>query len=179
MKEQTQLEVRKELNPNMKNEWVIFKEIQGCLFIGIYANQLTTRYQENKDLLLHSVNLMLKIRKPNSSEETYWKIDWIEDDFGDDILTLKEQDTPEPLEYELINAPYQKYSVIGSGFLAYEDNLIKKVSGYGFKENHREFLSLIVLELEKLFISIIAGAVIETRITDKRPDDIGNLFFST
>lgn len=162
----------------MKNEWEIFKELPGCLFIGIHADQLTTKYQINKDLLLQALNPIIKIRKPNSSEETYWKIDWVEDDLGDDIITLKEQDTPEPLKYELINAPYQKYSVIGSCFLASEDNLIKNVSGYGFKKGNGEFLSVIVLELEKLFISIRAGAVIETKITDKRQADIGNLLFS-
>ena len=163
----------------MKNEGDTFIGVQGCLFIGIYANQLTTLYDTNKDILLQSVNPILKIRKQHSSEETYWKFAWLEDDLGGDILTINEQDTPEPLEYILINAPYQKYSVIGSCFLASEDSLIKKVSGYGFKKDNREFLSATVLELEKLFISIRAGAVIETRITDKRPNEMGSLLFST
>lgn len=163
----------------MKIEWDTFKAVQECLFIGIYANQLTTRYHTNKDILLQSVTPILKIRKPISSEETYWKFDCVEDDLGDDILTLKVQDTPEPLKYKLINAPFQKYSVIGSCYLASKNNLIQKVSGYGFKKENREFLSAIVIELEQLFISIRAGAVIDIRITDKRPDDIGILLFST
>ncbi|RCW76943.1 hypothetical protein [Saliterribacillus persicus] len=162
----------------MKQVWERFKTVKGSLLEGIFTNQLDT-YRVNKELILHSYQPLLYIRKTNSSDIKYWKLDWIEDDTGDDILLLKEQKTPEPIKYELIDAPYQKHIIMGSSF-SVEPNLIKKVSGYGFKNSNNEMtLSSFVLELDDLCISIKAGAVIEMKITEEEPNDLGDLIFAT
>lgn len=155
----------------MKKEWDILKEAQGCLLIGIYADRLWMQ-QTNKDLLLHSFQPILKIRKPNSSEVKYWKLESIEDDLGADLLIFKEQETPEPLEYRLSNEFNQKHVIIGSSF-SVQKELIKKVNGYGFMDNQSEYLVSIVLELENVFISITAtpGSLIDIKITDEEPND--------
>ncbi len=151
--------------------------VKGYLLEGIFANKLDT-YHVNKELVLHSVEPLLYIRKNNSSDIKYWKIDWTEDNTGEDILLLKEQETPEPIEYELIDNPLQKHVIMGSSF-SVQHNLIKKVIGYGFKDIHSEILSSIVLELDDLFISIKTGPVIEIRITNKEPKGLGDMIFST
>jgi hypothetical protein len=161
----------------MKQIWERFKTVKGSFLVGVFANKLDT-YKVNKDLILHSVEPLLYIRKKNASDIKYWKIDWIEDNAGDDFLLLKEQNTPEPIKYELIDAPYQKHIIMGSSF-SVQPNLIVNVSGYGFKDNNNEILSSIVLELEDVFISIKTGAVIEIKITEEEPNYVGNRIFAT
>jgi hypothetical protein len=161
----------------LKQVWERFKTVKGSFLEGIFANKLDT-YRVNKDLILHSVEPLLYIRKKNSSDIKYWKIDWIEDNIGDDFLLLKEQKTPEPIKYELIDDPYQKHFIMGSSF-SVQSNLIKKVSGYGFKDNNNEILSSIVLELEDVFISIKTGAIIEIKITEEEPNNLGCIIFTT
>lgn len=102
----------------------------------------------------------------------------MEDSAGDDVLLLKEQNIPEAIRYELIDAPYQKHIIMGSSF-SVQPNLILNVSGYGFKENNNEILTSIVLELEDVFISINTGAVIEIKITEEEPNDLGSKIFTT
>lgn len=161
----------------MKQEWDRFMRVKGCLLEGIFANKLDT-YQVNKDIILHSVEPLLYIRNSNSTDIKYWKMVWTEDNTGEDILQLKEQETPEPIEYELIDTPNQKHVIMGSSF-SFQHNLIKKVIGYGFKDSNSEILSLIVLELDELFISIKTGPVIEMKITNEEPNGLGDIIFST
>jgi hypothetical protein len=161
----------------LQQVWERFKTIKGSFLAGIFANKLDT-YKVNKDLILHSVEPLLCIRKTNLSDLKYWKIDWIEDNIGDDFLLLKEQKTPEPIEYQLIDDPKQKHIIMGSSF-SLQSDLIKNVSGYGFKDSNNEILSCIVLELEDVFISIMTGAVIEIKITEEEPDDLGSIIFTT
>ncbi|MGD6893581.1 hypothetical protein [Bacillus infantis] len=161
----------------MKQIWDKFKTIKGSSLIGVFAKKLDT-YLVNKDLLLHSVEPLLYIRKENPSDIKYWKIDWIEDSKGGDFLLLKEQNTPEPIKYELIDGPHQKHIIMGSSF-SFQPNIIANVSGYGFKDNNNEILSSAVLELEDMFISIETGPVIEIRITKEEPSDLGSRIFTT
>ncbi|RTR36201.1 hypothetical protein EKG37_01185 [Robertmurraya yapensis] len=158
----------------MKKEWGSFKSIEGSL-LWIYANQLCV-YQDNETITLHSMEPILKIRIPDSSETSYWRINWKETDLGDDILLLKEQDNPEPLDYESVDWPEEKHTIMSSSFFL-EQNNIQKVSGYGFEENGNELLSSIVLEMDDRFISIEAGPVITIKVTTTAPDDSGKLLF--
>ncbi|WHY84046.1 hypothetical protein QNH39_15295 [Neobacillus novalis] len=161
----------------MEKEWESFKSIKGCMLMGIYAKALSM-HQFKNELILHPVETILEIRNPKSFEIKYWKLSWTETTAGDDLLIVKEQDTPEPLQYESIDAPYQKHIITGSSFFV-QHNVIKKVSGYGFNNDGSRFLTSIILELEESFISIQAGAAIEIRITSKKPKDFGNIIFAT
>ncbi|MEQ2528402.1 hypothetical protein WMO40_17085 [Bacillaceae bacterium CLA-AA-H227] len=158
----------------MKQEWTSFKSIEGSL-LWIYANQLGM-YLSAEGISLTCMEPMLKIRRPDSPEPIYWKLNWEETELGDDILLLKEQDTPEPLNYESLEWTDQKHVITSSSFFL-EQNEIKKVSGYGFKENGNEFLSAIVLEMDHRIISIEAGAVITIKVTTTAPADLGELLF--
>ncbi|TKC15314.1 hypothetical protein [Robertmurraya kyonggiensis] len=158
----------------MKKDWTSFKSIEGSL-LWIYANQLGV-YQSIEDISLICMEPILKIRRPDSSETIYWRINWKETDLGDDILLLKEQDTPEPLDYESVDWLEEKHTIMSSSFFL-EQNNIKRVSGYGFKENGSEFLSAIILEMDDRFISIEAGPVITIKVTTTLLSDLGDLLF--
>jgi hypothetical protein len=153
----------------MENEWDNFKATRGCLLLGIYAKQLTI-HQFNKELILHTFEPILAIGNPRTHGVRYWSLSWFEDSTGDDLLIIKEQDTPDPLEYESINAPYQKHSIMASSFFV-QHNVINKVCGYGINDENKQILTKIILELEDSYISIQAGAAIEIRITEKKPND--------
>lgn len=160
----------------MKKDWANFQSIEGSM-LWIYANQLGV-YQSFENIALTCMGPILKIRRPDSYETSYWRINWKETDLGDDVLLLREQDTPEPLEYMPLpfDDPFQKHTILSSSFFL-EQNNIKKVSGYGFEEEGNELLSGIVLEMEDQFISIEAGPVISIKITSKAPTDLGKLLF--
>jgi hypothetical protein len=161
----------------MENEWDIFKAIRGCLLLGIYAKQLDI-HQFNKELILHPFEPILAIGNPRSLEVRYWYLSWFEDITGDDLLIIKEQVTPEPLEFESINAPYQKHSIMASSFFV-QHNVINKVCVYGIDDEYNQVITSIILELEESYLSIQAGAVIEARLTEKKPNDFGTLIFTT
>lgn len=161
----------------MENEWNKFKAIRGCLFLGIYAKQLNI-HQFNKELILHPFEPILAIGNPRTHGVRYWNLSWFENSTGDDLLIIKEQDTPEPLEFELINAPFQKHSIRASSFFV-QHNFINKVRGYGINVENKQVLTKIILDLEDSYIFIQAGAAIEIRITEKKPNDFGTLFFAT
>ena len=154
-----------------------FKAMKGCLLEGIYANQLST-YMKHKDVILHSAEPVFEIR--NYTDITYWKFEYAEDAEGDDILLLNEQQTPEPVKYELVdNLPYQKHIILGSGFFV-PNEIIKKVTGYGHYDydNDCKVVSSIVLEVEDLYITILPRAVIEIRITDYMLNDLEDILFA-
>ncbi|RHW43290.1 hypothetical protein D1B31_01050 [Neobacillus notoginsengisoli] len=159
----------------MKNDWERFKGIEGSLLGGIYDPQLNT-HQYKKELILHATLPILEVQHPNSKETSYWKLSWFEKISGDDVLVVKEQDTPEPLNYAEINAPTQKYAIISSSF-SVENKLIKKVSGYGYMEESGEELDTILLELKDMYISLRAGPAIEIRIAEKVPNIYGTILF--
>lgn len=161
----------------MENNWDIFKAIRGCLLLGIYAKQFDI-HQFNKELILHPFEPILVIGNPRTHGVRYWKLSWFENSTGDDLLNIKEQDTPEPLEFEMINAPYQKHSIRASSFFV-QHIVINKVRGYGINDENKQVLTKIILELEDSCISIPAGAAIEIRITVKKPNDFGTLIFTT
>ncbi|CDO04238.1 hypothetical protein BN988_02790 [Oceanobacillus picturae] len=152
---------------------------KGYLLEGIFANLFhTTLY--NKEIILHVTEPILYIRK--NTDKKYWKIGWTEDDAGDDYLLSEEQETPEPLEYELED-PHQRHTyqkhIISSSSFSIEHNLIKEVIGYGSIYSNRVILSAVVLELEDSFLSIEAVPAVEMRVTNKEPKHLGDVIFST
>lgn len=155
---------------------------KGYLLEGIFANLLHITLH-NKEIILHATEPVLYIQKDNSADIKYWKIGWTEDDAGDDYLLPEEQETPEPLEYELIEDPYQRHTyqkhIISSSSFSIEHNLIKEVIGYGSIYSNRVILSAVVLELEDSFLSIEAVPAVEMRVTNKEPKHLGDVIFST
>lgn len=158
----------------IKIEWQSLKQVHGCLLKGIYASQLHVR----DDLVLFSSEYFLKIENPDTLEFWYWNINWFEDEDFADHLIMKEQETPEPLDYveELDFSPHQ-HIIIGSLFY-FKDNLINEVSGYGYKDENIEILTTLVFEFEDSYLFIKTGPLIEARITKNKPNNLGDFIFS-
>lgn len=152
----------------MEKDWTTLKKVEGMVFGGVYANRLDFA-QWNQKVQLYSAEPLIQFRKPKSIETFYWKLDWKEDSEGSDILLVLEQEIPTPLHFDSINAPYQKHVIMASSYF-YSSNLIEKVSGYGFRNNDSEFLSTIVLKLEKKYITINPSPVIDMIVTDSPPE---------
>ncbi|WP_419957452.1 hypothetical protein [Psychrobacillus psychrotolerans] len=158
----------------MEKGWEIQKQVKGCILTGIYASQLHVR----DDLVLFSSEYVLKIRNPDTLEFWYWNLNWFEDEDLADYLVIKEQETPEPLEYvKELELSTQQHIIIGSLFY-FEDNLIRAVSGYGFKDKNIEILTTLVFEFEESNLLIKTGPLIEARITKKKPNNLGDFIFS-
>ncbi|MGM7700241.1 hypothetical protein ACSVDE_00880 [Pseudalkalibacillus sp. Hm43] len=159
----------------MDDVWIRLRSVEGWLLGGIYGNRLDT-FQKSNETHLYCVEPLLQFRKPNSSEVQYWKLEWEEDTLGDHILKCTEQYTPHPLNYEKINRPYQKHDVIASTYWC-EPDKVEKVSGHGFRNEGSEYLTALVLKLGAQSITILASPVIEVRITNTVPSQIGSQLF--
>ena len=71
----------------------------------------------------------------------------------------------------------EDYMVMSSQF-NFADNLINKVSGYGFKDIEEEILTTLVLEFEDSFLLINTGPVIEIRYLKDKPNIKKDVIFS-
>jgi hypothetical protein len=159
------------------NEWNTLKQVNGCLLGDICSNQLHVSH-DNNDIVLIPGDLIFKITNPTTLEFWYWRLRWFEDDSGDDYLIVNEQETPEPLNYlyDPDISPNQ-YLIIGSRYVL-KNEVIKKVSGYGYKDRSSEILTSIVFDLNEEFVLVRTGPVMEVRIKEKEPVNLGDIIFS-
>lgn len=144
--------------------------LQGCLLTGIYAQQLHV----SEDLVLFSSEFLLKFKNPVTSEVWYWKVSWIENEELTDHLMINEQKTPDPLEY--VEEPVLSQHAINASLFTFEDNVISRVSGYGFQE--KEVLNTIVFAFEESYLYIKTGPLIEARYMKSKPNNLGECFIS-
>ncbi|MFS0671564.1 hypothetical protein [Ornithinibacillus sp. 179-J 7C1 HS] len=160
----------------MNKGWNKIRQLKGSTLMGIYSKQLDVSLG-NKNIVLHLVVPILKIVSQDSNEFWYWRLEWFEDEVGDDLLIINEQETPEPLRhtYEPDIAPNQ-HLVFGSYF-SLENNTIKKVIGYGYEDKDDKSLTTLLFELEELYLTITAGPIIIGRILDKKPNNLGKQIF--
>lgn len=79
-------------------------------------------------------------------------------------------------KYDTDISPYQ-HLIFGSRYTL-KRIIIKNVSGYGYKDGRSEILTSIVFELNEDFVLVKTGPIIEVRITEKEPEDLGDYIFS-
>jgi hypothetical protein len=154
-----------------------FRTVQGCLLAGIWSNQLYVRQTEN-ECEYSFASLLVNIKKDSKPTESwYWRIEWYENEEGDDLLIIKEQDTPEPLDYSY-ELDITKYPLIAASNISLEHNRIKKVSGYGFKVNGDKNLTSIVFELEKNYVLFdLSGPIVTAKIRETLKSEVENPLF--
>lgn len=159
-------------------EWKNFKSVQGYSLAGIWSNQLFVN-QKGNEWDYSFGNLILNIKKDfNMDESRYLRLSWLENEEGDDLLIIEEQETPEPLEY-IYEHDLSKQPLIVGSKISLDHNLIKKVSGYGFKDRDNEILTTLVFALEKLYVTFkISGPIITAKISKTEVEKLGDLLFS-
>lgn len=154
------------------------KSVKGCLLAGIWSNQLYVR-QKGADWEYSFGELLISIKKELCSTDLwYWRIEWFENEDGDDLLLIKEQHTPEPLDYSY-DLEITNYPLIAASNITIDHNRIKKVNGYGFRVNDDENLTALVFELEKENVIIeLSGPIVTAMIGETPSENLGELFFS-
>ncbi|MHA6250496.1 hypothetical protein [Oceanobacillus sp. CAU 1775] len=146
----------------------LIKSIKGKLFGGIYGRTLHV-HKYNDEIIIHCSEPLMSFHSSKGNlDEQFWLFEWEELETGDDVLLINEGRTPEPLDFEIIDSPNQKYIVLASSFYT-EKDLIQGVSCYGFFESNQERLTSVVIRLEDSFIHIEASPAIEIRITNEKP----------
>ncbi|WP_449536394.1 hypothetical protein [Ferdinandcohnia sp. Marseille-Q9671] len=158
----------------MKTNLHLIKSRKGMTFEGIYGKILHL-YNKSDELILHSSKPLIRfLDSQETPGEKFWLLEWEELETGENMLVIHERETPEPLEYEVIDNPNQKYVIKASSYYT-RQNSINKVWGYGFYKMKEEIITSIVFELEDSFIHIEASPAIEIRITKERPAIHGSL----
>ena len=156
-----------------------FKSITGSVLAGIWTNQLFVSKTENDEKYRFG-DLILNLKNEGKTAESwYWRIYWFEDEEGDDLLKIEEQQTPEPLKY-YIEPEISDDPLILASNIALENNLINKVSGYGLKVNSETYLTSVVFELEKQFVifTLAGPTLIEATISTEKMNGLGDLIFT-
>lgn len=148
--------------------------IKGRVFGGIYGKILHI-HNNDDELIIHCSEPLISLHSSQGDkDDRFWSFDWDELKTGEDTLLINEQNTPEPLEYEVIESPSQSYIISASSYYT-RKNLIKEVSAYGFFESNVKRITSIVIKLEDSYIHIEASPAIEIRITNKKPTIEGDL----
>lgn len=160
-----------------KMEWKSFKPVQGYCLAGIWSNQLVVN-QRGNEWDYSFGDLILNIKKDFKTDESwYWRLFGSENEEGDDLLIIEEQETPEPLEYFYEPELSKQPMIIGSK-ISLDHSLIKKVSGYGFKDGDYEILTTLIFALEKLYVTFkISGPIVTANISETEIEKFGDLFF--
>lgn len=159
-------------------DWKSLKSVQGYYLAGIWSNQLFVS-QRGNEWDYSFGDLILNINKGfNTGESWYWRLSWSENEEGDDLLIIEEQETPEPLEYSY-EAELSKQPLILGSKISLDHNLIRNVNGYGFKYDNYEILTTLVFELEKLYVTFkISGPIVTAKISKTELKKVGDLLFS-
>lgn len=163
----------------MKQEWVRLQNLQGKLLIGIQENYFSTS-RDGTTLSLACPEPFISWFDDETKQEGFWQLEWFEDEEGDDLLILHEQETPEPLHYEFSDLSDFKFVISASGYYNF-DARIANITGYGIRTDEDDYLMSIVLELGAEYILITSKVVMEIKVTDDPPEmpECLQLLFST
>ncbi len=164
-------------------------ELQGKTLMGLLGKRFIIRKDQSENYLEIMCTEPFVQWRDNSddhfhkNDNGFWRFEWSENKYGESILLLHEQVTPEPLNYQYVvdtDPPF--ISVLESSYSP-TSILIKEVSGYGFVTEREEFLYAIQLETEKEYIYIDGSpGLMEMRISEKELNiyaDHYYLMFST
>jgi hypothetical protein len=160
--------------------WEHFMNLKGKSLVSIQAKHLVTE-KYNNEFRLSSTKPFIHWRDSETGDEGFWKLKWSENEAGDDILLLSEQNTPEPLDYEYCKGSiYSKIVIKESCFMCNRAS-INAISGYGYSNGDEKYLYSIIIELENWFLHIESYPAIIITIHDEppQPHSSDRLLFTT
>ncbi|PYZ97680.1 hypothetical protein CR205_03550 [Alteribacter lacisalsi] len=158
----------------MKPEWIKFMEMKGKNLRALMASRMMISNREEVWSFLCPDPVigrgLWNEDKGLMDEEGYWRFEWREDEAGNDLLILHEQDTPAPLTFEKADVPSQKHVVYSSDYIPRGDGIIQSLKGYGFTRNGEKELVKVVIAMDNEWMTIIpAPGVIDIFITEYPP----------
>ncbi|TFE01528.1 hypothetical protein [Jeotgalibacillus salarius] len=141
----------------MTTNYTYIKKLKNMHFKGLYSERLLVYKTHKGEFQMHLSTSLLGFRpKEENAAEKFWHMKWNELlPSGHDVLLIREQNTPEPLQYEEINSPYQTYVVSASNYST-AFNTINNAWAYGYPEEEDIQLHTVILELEESFMNISA-----------------------
>ncbi|PYZ96415.1 hypothetical protein CR205_11875 [Alteribacter lacisalsi] len=113
-----------------------------------------------------------------AAERGFWRLNFTENQFGEDILLLHEQGTPEPLNYiynlddlkKIDSHIAQKHVYVMETSYSFSFSVIKEISGYGFFNQNEALLYTLLIETKDEFLLIEScPAALDIKITEHPP----------
>ena len=135
------------------------------LFIAIHASQLHIHGSFNKFYTITDDPLFIQWRTIEDFKEHFWRIHCIENPDVHEFI-IEETNTPEPLDYTVIDHFYKGQHAINSSTYGQEDLAIQSIMLYGFHEDERTFITEIILQFRSSYIHFVAGPIVEIFIKD-------------
>ena len=135
------------------------------LFLAIHASRLDLYGNTNKIDILADDPFFIQWRTIEDFKEHFWRIHCIEKPNIHEFI-IEETNTPEPLDYTVVEDFYKGQHAIYSSTYRQEDLAIQSIMLYGFHEDERTFITEIILQFQSSYIHLIAGPIVEILIRD-------------
>ena len=133
------------------------------LFLAIHVSQLHVNGNSNTFSTLADDPFFIQWRTIADDKEHFWRIRCIEDPDGHEFI-IEETNTPEPLDYTVVDHFYKGQHVIYSSTYRQDDLDIRSIMLYGFYENDRSFVTEIILQFQSSYIHLVAGPLVDVFI---------------
>lgn len=133
------------------------------LILSIHEEKDHYAFFEQQPVLFWRSRKPLRVR--------FWRWEWDENEEGDDLLILHDEENPVPFQYHIENSGGQKYISYASRYTGAFLNISKDIHGYGCTNTKDEpFLGEILIDRGDRFIQFISNAAMEIHIPKQPPE---------
>ena len=157
-------------------QWEPFKSLPGTQLSGVLSERLIFHSDLKKQDghffdAQHPAVLQWNTHNEERGIEIqgFLNMTWYEHDYGDDVLQVAFQDTPDPLSYLTDTEPpyisplVSEYSFFGE--------TIEQITGYGFLDGDQGHLNRLIIKLTNSYVSIESTPMaMEVRVSKLKPE---------
>lgn len=150
--------------------------LNGRLLEGIFSKTISVNYSYDKVVLYCTAPLLYWIN-PDSKSGGFITLDFLEDEHDNNILDVRDADTPYPFEYSLKRKGGRaQFDIKASHYFCF-DKMIKDISFYSLKPSDKETsINTLVIETQNEYLVIkSAPLLLEITVTNTTPDLRSNL----
>lgn len=106
----------------------------------------------------------------------YWVLSWAETEEGDDQLLIDETHDADSLsQFQQVEGFGESAIVSSSNHL--ENSCVQRMFVHGYKDEAKEFLTSIVIELENVYVTLTSGPVFRVYVTNTFPENMDRELF--
>ena len=137
------------------------------LFLAIHAAQFHVYGNFKKFYTLADADEPFFIQRRTIAEdkEHFWRIHCIEDPDVHEFI-IERTNTPEPLNYTVVDHFYKGQHAIYSSTYRQKDLDIQSIMFYGYHEDERTFITEMILQFQSSYIHFVAGPIVDIFIKD-------------
>lgn len=140
-------------------------QVSDNLFLAIHASRLDLYGNTNKIDILADDPFFIQWRTIEDYKEHFWRIYCIENPDVHEFI-IEETNTPEPLDYTVVDDFYKGQHAIYSSTYRQKDIDIQSIMFYGYHEDDRTLITEIILQFQSSYIHFVAGPIVEIFIKD-------------